>query len=111
MTILGKKHFGNKAHGLVHCVYELYGPKYAGDLLSIMCRLFIVFLQIRGFTCGIDDLLIDEVSEVCCSTVTYGAILTLPFLDQAFRNFEPISSNRFGTSCFVCQGHSRCQES
>eukprot|EP01127_Copromyxa_protea_P016159 TRINITY_DN4752_c0_g1_i1.p1 TRINITY_DN4752_c0_g1~~TRINITY_DN4752_c0_g1_i1.p1 ORF type:complete len:1593 (+),score=456.38 TRINITY_DN4752_c0_g1_i1:313-4779(+) len=61
--VLGKKHFGNKAHGLVHSVYELYGPPFAGSLLSLLCRVFILFLQMRGFTCGIDDLLIDEASE------------------------------------------------
>eukprot|EP01126_Amoeba_proteus_P047645 TRINITY_DN5456_c0_g1_i5.p1 TRINITY_DN5456_c0_g1~~TRINITY_DN5456_c0_g1_i5.p1 ORF type:complete len:1424 (+),score=301.44 TRINITY_DN5456_c0_g1_i5:49-4272(+) len=61
--ILGKKQFGNKPHGLVHCVYELYGGEAAGRLLTILGKLFIFFLQMRGFTCGIEDLLIDEESE------------------------------------------------
>lgn len=54
--ILDKNQFGASAYGLVHAVYELYGPRYAGDLLSILGRLFTAFLQTFGFTCRMDDL-------------------------------------------------------
>jgi DNA-directed RNA polymerase I subunit RPA1 len=53
--ILGKKQFGNKAHGVVHAVYELYGHDAAGKLLSAAGRVFIYILQMTGFTCGMDD--------------------------------------------------------
>lgn len=61
--VLGKKQFGNKAHGLVHAVYELYGAEMAGKLLTTLGRLFTLYLQFRGFTCGMDDLLLTMPSE------------------------------------------------
>uniref|UniRef100_A0A1D1Z0S6 DNA-directed RNA polymerase subunit n=1 Tax=Anthurium amnicola TaxID=1678845 RepID=A0A1D1Z0S6_9ARAE len=51
-------------YGLVHTVHELYGPDTAGILLSAFSRLFTVFLQMHGFTCGVDDLLIDPRLDV-----------------------------------------------
>ncbi|KAI8067394.1 hypothetical protein BDF21DRAFT_496279 [Thamnidium elegans] len=56
--ILDKSQFGASAFGLVHNVYEIYGPESAGMLLSILCRLFIKFIQNHGFTCRMDDLLL-----------------------------------------------------
>ncbi|CAA6667519.1 unnamed protein product [Spirodela intermedia] len=51
-------------YGLVHTVHELYGPESAGALLSGFSRLFTVFLQIHGFTCGVDDLLIHPILDM-----------------------------------------------
>ncbi|RKP14974.1 hypothetical protein BJ684DRAFT_7762 [Piptocephalis cylindrospora] len=54
--VLDKKAFGASAYGLVHSVYELYGPSYAGRLLSMLGRLFTKYLQTEAFTCRMDDL-------------------------------------------------------
>ncbi|KAA8549764.1 hypothetical protein F0562_001218 [Nyssa sinensis] len=54
--VIDKAQFGK--YGLVHTVQELYGSNTAGILLSALSRLFTVFLQIHGFTCGVDDLII-----------------------------------------------------
>lgn len=54
--VLDKKAFGASAYGLVHSVYELYGPSYAGRLLSMLGRLFTKYLQSQAFTCRMDDL-------------------------------------------------------
>ncbi|KAG8708120.1 hypothetical protein FRC09_001428 [Ceratobasidium sp. 395] len=54
--VLDKSQFGASSYGLVHSVYELYGPETAGRLLSILSRLFTKFLQHRAFTCRMDDL-------------------------------------------------------
>ncbi|KAF8395746.1 hypothetical protein HHK36_019697 [Tetracentron sinense] len=54
--VIDKAQFGK--YGLVHTVQELYGSNTAGILLSVLSRLFTVFLQMHGFTCGVDDLLI-----------------------------------------------------
>ncbi|XP_022154235.1 DNA-directed RNA polymerase I subunit 1 [Momordica charantia] len=56
--VIDKAQFGD--YGLVHTVHELYGSNTAGLLLSVMSRLFTVFLQMHGFTCGVDDLLLLE---------------------------------------------------
>ncbi|KAF6158800.1 hypothetical protein GIB67_040314 [Kingdonia uniflora] len=45
-------------YGLIHAIQELYSSEIAGILLSVLSRLFTVFLQMHGFTCGVDDLLI-----------------------------------------------------
>ncbi|KAM1016257.1 hypothetical protein ACFX11_027886 [Malus domestica] len=39
-------------------VDELYGSDAAGILLSVLSRLFTVYLQMHGFRCGVDDLLV-----------------------------------------------------
>ncbi|KAH0918882.1 hypothetical protein HID58_026542 [Brassica napus] len=54
--VIDKAQFAD--YGLVHTVHELYGSNAAGNLLSVFSRLFTVFLQIHGFTCGVDDLII-----------------------------------------------------
>ncbi|KAL0662919.1 hypothetical protein Bca4012_099756 [Brassica carinata] len=54
--VIDKAQFAD--YGLVHTVHELYGLNAAGNLLSVFSRLFTVFLQIHGFTCGVDDLII-----------------------------------------------------
>ncbi|XP_022971295.1 DNA-directed RNA polymerase I subunit 1 [Cucurbita maxima] len=54
--VIDKAQFGD--YGLVHTVQELYGSNTAGVLLSVMSRLFTVYLQMHGFTCGVDDLLL-----------------------------------------------------
>ncbi|KAJ8570482.1 hypothetical protein K7X08_037454 [Anisodus acutangulus] len=54
--VIDKAQFG--MFGLVHTIQELYGANKAGILLSALSRLFTIFLQLHGFTCGIDDLVI-----------------------------------------------------
>ncbi|KAJ5744860.1 DNA-directed RNA polymerase I subunit [Penicillium manginii] len=54
--ILDKKQLGPTAGGLVDAVHEIYGHIVAGKLLSILGRLLTRFLNMRAFTCGIDDL-------------------------------------------------------
>ncbi|KAJ7976817.1 DNA-directed RNA polymerase subunit [Quillaja saponaria] len=56
--VVDKAQFGD--YGMVHTVQELYGSDIAGNLLSALSRLFTAFLQMHGFTCGIDDLLLME---------------------------------------------------
>nr|XP_011458916.1 PREDICTED: DNA-directed RNA polymerase I subunit RPA1-like isoform X1 [Fragaria vesca subsp. vesca] len=54
--VIDKNQFGD--YGLVHNVQELYGSEAAGKLLSAFSRLYTVYLQMHGFTCGVDDLLL-----------------------------------------------------
>ena len=56
---LDKSAFGASDFGLVHAFYEIYGSEKAGELLTSLARVFTVFLQRHGFTCGLDDLMID----------------------------------------------------
>jgi DNA-directed RNA polymerase I subunit RPA1 len=61
--ILDKSQFGASSFGLVHSIYEIYGPESAGMILSILGRLFIKFIQHHGFTCRMDDLILTEAGD------------------------------------------------
>ena len=54
--ILDKAQLGPSAGGLIHSIHELYGHIIAGKLLSILGRLLTRFLNMRAWTCGMDDL-------------------------------------------------------
>lgn len=43
--VIDKAQFGE--YGLVHTVYELFGPNTAGTLLSVFSRLFTAYLQVK----------------------------------------------------------------
>ena len=61
--VLDKAQLGASAFGLIHCCHELYGARAAGQMLSLIGRLCVQYLQMRGFTCGIDDILITKEHE------------------------------------------------
>ncbi|TDZ28998.1 DNA-directed RNA polymerase I subunit [Colletotrichum spinosum] len=54
--ILDKAHLGPSSGGLIHAIHEIYGPAVAGKLLSGLGRLLTRYLNMRAFTCGMDDL-------------------------------------------------------
>ncbi|CAM1509237.1 Fc.00g029760.m01.CDS01 [Cosmosporella sp. VM-42] len=54
--ILDKSQIGPSSGGLVHAVHEIYGPAIAGKLLSSLGRLLTRYLNVRAFSCGMDDL-------------------------------------------------------
>ena len=59
--IIDKNHIGNSEFGLIHSFYEIYGPELTSDLITILGRLFINYLQFfHGFTCGVDDILLKD---------------------------------------------------
>lgn len=62
--VIDSAHSGKSKFGLVHAVYELYGAEAAGNLLSIMSRLFTLHLRTEGHTCGVDDLMLIESASV-----------------------------------------------
>ncbi|KAK7060450.1 hypothetical protein VNI00_001215 [Paramarasmius palmivorus] len=88
--VLDKAAFGASDYGIVHSVYELYGPTVAGRLLGILSRLFTKFLQHRAFTCRMDDLMLTpqgdtqrrEIIEKGKDLGTEGAIENFPSLSN-----------------------------
>ena len=58
--LVDKASIGSTAFGLVHIFYELNGSKKTGKLLTALSRLFSAFLQMRGFTCSLHDLVTSE---------------------------------------------------
>jgi len=61
--VLEKSQFGSSQFGLVHAMVELYSPEIGGLLLGALGRLFSRYLQEKGMTCGMDDLLITPEAE------------------------------------------------
>lgn len=61
--ILDKAHLGPSGGGFIHAVYEAYGHTIAGRLLSILGKLLTRLLNMRAFSCGIEDLLLTEDGE------------------------------------------------
>lgn len=71
---LDKAQFGASSFGLVHSCYELYGPTVAGQLLSVLGRLLVTYMQaFHGFTCGIDDLMLKPDAEKQRRLLLYAA--------------------------------------
>lgn len=72
--ILDKKQLGPSTGGLIDAIHELYGHTVAGKLIGILGRLLTRFLNMRGFTCGIDDLRLtkegDRIRKEKLSTAT-----------------------------------------
>lgn len=56
--VLDKTHYGATPYSLVHCMYELYGGEVSSQLLSSFSKLFTAFLQLEGFTLGVEDILV-----------------------------------------------------
>ncbi|XP_028403627.1 DNA-directed RNA polymerase I subunit RPA1-like isoform X2 [Dendronephthya gigantea] len=56
--VLDKAHYGSTPFSLVHCCYELYGGVVSSLLLSALARVFTSFLQMRGFTLGVEDIIV-----------------------------------------------------
>uniref|UniRef100_A0A452TPE3 DNA-directed RNA polymerase subunit n=1 Tax=Ursus maritimus TaxID=29073 RepID=A0A452TPE3_URSMA len=54
--VLDKAHYGSSAYGLVHCCYEIYGGETSGKVLT--CLLY------RGFTLGVEDILVKPKADV-----------------------------------------------
>ena len=62
--ILDKAQLGPTGGGFVHSIYEAYGHTVAGQLLSVLGRLLTKFLNMRAFTCGMDDLDLTKNGEI-----------------------------------------------
>ncbi|XP_046454173.1 DNA-directed RNA polymerase I subunit RPA1-like [Daphnia pulex] len=56
--VLDKMHYGATSYSLVHLFNELYGGQYSCRLLSCFARLFTTYLQLKGFSLGVDDMLV-----------------------------------------------------
>eukprot|EP00477_Mikrocytos_mackini_P001908 GAHX01002075.1.p1 GENE.GAHX01002075.1~~GAHX01002075.1.p1 ORF type:complete len:1518 (+),score=337.65 GAHX01002075.1:38-4555(+) len=54
--VIGKEDVGNSKFGFIHLVYELLGSGAAEFLISGVSRVYIRYLQMQGFSCGLKDL-------------------------------------------------------
>ncbi|KAL7624443.1 hypothetical protein AAE478_006008 [Parahypoxylon ruwenzoriense] len=61
--ILDKSQLGPSAGGFIHSIHEIWGPETAAKLLSCLGRLLTRFLNMRAFSCGMDDLRLTSEGE------------------------------------------------
>lgn len=62
--VLDKAAFGATDFGLVHAVYEAYGPSKAGLLLNSLGRLFTAYIQFySGHSCRMEDLVLTKEAD------------------------------------------------
>ncbi|PPS94198.1 DNA-directed RNA polymerase subunit [Cryptosporidium hominis] len=61
--VIDKNQIGSNSYCLVHLCTELVGPLIGGKLLSAIFNLSQVYLQMRGFTCSISDMLLTPQAE------------------------------------------------
>lgn len=48
----------NSDYGFLHSFTELYGEATTGKLMTCLNKLFLNYMQMHGFTCGLDDLIL-----------------------------------------------------
>jgi len=57
--IIDKKQVGSGADfGLIDSFNEIYGEALTGKLMTCLNKLFLSYMQVHGFTCGLDDLIL-----------------------------------------------------
>ncbi|KAI0900380.1 beta and beta-prime subunits of DNA dependent RNA-polymerase [Annulohypoxylon nitens] len=54
--ILDKSQLGPSSGGFIHSIHEIWGPESAARLLGCLGRMLTRYLNMRAFTCGMDDL-------------------------------------------------------
>eukprot|EP00818_Percolomonas_sp_WS_P006266 CAMPEP_0117450384 /NCGR_PEP_ID=MMETSP0759-20121206/8440_1 /TAXON_ID=63605 /ORGANISM="Percolomonas cosmopolitus, Strain WS" /LENGTH=1618 /DNA_ID=CAMNT_0005242903 /DNA_START=133 /DNA_END=4986 /DNA_ORIENTATION=+ len=57
--ILDKNQIGASKKSIVHATFELYGPYFADAFISALSRVLTLFLKMHGFTCSIEDCLLN----------------------------------------------------
>lgn len=61
--IIDKNQIGASLFGLIHSFYELFGSQKTGRLFGAITRLCLEYMKIRGFTCGMADLMLTDEFE------------------------------------------------
>ena len=69
--VLDKSQFGASQFGFVHSCQELYGGNVANQLLSALGCLFTAFLQLHGFSLGVEDILVKPEVVLCLNSVCW----------------------------------------
>ena len=91
--VLDKSQFGASQFGLVHCCQELYGGGVANQVLSALGQLFTTFLQLHGFSLGVEDILVQPaVSMIHLSIHPY---MYMHIRNYATQSGKPIICNFF----------------
>lgn len=99
--VLDKAQIGPSSGGLVHSIHEIWGPAIAGKLLSSMGRLLTRYLNVRAFSCGMDDLKLTPEGEStrlkelkAAKTVGLGVASQYVSIDNCKSDVDPLLLER-----------------
>lgn len=100
--ILDKNHIGNSEFGLVHAFFELYGETAAAQLLTSFGRVLTQYLQVVGFSCSMDDLILkgsanearsDWMEQTTTDAIKYAyEIMDVPIIKESGASKKLLSS-------------------
>ena len=102
--LIDKNQVGNAADfGLIHSFNELYGEKLTGNLITCLTKLFLSYMQVHGFTCGIDDLIIKKkVNKTRKNMVSEAHHHVVNEICNNFESKAPVNIDYFGRSSYKC---------
>jgi DNA-directed RNA polymerase I subunit RPA1 len=102
--LLDKNQIGsNSDYGLLHSFTELYGEKITGKLITALNKLFLNYMQIHGFTCGLDDLLLKKkINKMRTELLEQAHQETVKEVCKTYNINPPKDVNYFGRSAFRC---------
>lgn len=58
--VLDKSQIGPAGGGIINGIYEAYGSRTAGQVLSVLGRLLTRLLNMRAFSCGVEDIILTQ---------------------------------------------------
>lgn len=108
--VVDKNQIGSGSdYGLVHSFDELYGYKMTGQLLTSLTKLFSSYLQMHGFTCGMDDLMLRKgVEKQRRDKLELAHQNTVQEIAQHFGVKEKLDGLEYvGRSIYQCDQHGR----
>eukprot|EP00435_Cladocopium_sp_Y103_P056620 s919_g19.t1 len=88
--VLDKASFGAETAGITHMCFELLGGHLASLWLSGIARLFTLLLQMRGFTCAYEDLVLrPEIDEIRTGLVKQARVAAIEVAQTWIHKHDP----------------------
>ena len=90
--VLDKASFGAETAGITHMCFELMGGRLASLWLSGIARLFTLMLQMRGFTCAYEDLILrPEIDEIRTGLVKQARSAAVEVAETWIHKHDPLT--------------------
>lgn len=90
--VLDKASLGAETAGITHMCFELLGGHLASLWLSGIARLFTLLLQMRGFTCAYEDLVLrPEIDEIRTGLVKQARVAAIEVAQTWIHKHDPMT--------------------
>ena len=95
----------------MHSFVEMYGESTAGKLMTCLNKLFLNYMQVNGFTCGLDDLMLkSKVDRSRKEMLNAVHEETVQEVCQGYGESVPKDVYYMGRSNFKCDGEGQMIE-